>query len=179
MSATERRQFVAPLLADLAPGGQATTCRVCAEPIAEGEPRWTRAWHVEQAHERCGYLRADEHEPVERTRPGSFARYWTWRCPSCGLDAAQPRRPREGDPRECLRCRPRPELALGVVAELVGTTHVLVGRGKRARRVAVPAHSRVRVVDEHADGQHVLVELVDEVPGVERLVCSRVVLRSV
>lgn len=179
MSAAERRQFVAPLLAELVPGGQATTCRVCAEPIAEGEPRWSRAWHVEQAHERCTYLRADEREPVERTRPGTFARYWTWRCPACGLDAAQPRQPREGDPRECRRCRQPPALAPGVVAELVGTTHVLVGRGKRARRVTVPIYSRVRVVDEHADGQTVLVELVDTVPGVVRLVTSTIVLRPI
>lgn len=58
---------------------------------------------MEQAHETCGWFRADEGDPVERIKPGSFMRYWEWRCPDCGLDACGRAAPT--DEWRCGRCR--------------------------------------------------------------------------
>lgn len=100
-----RRAFVAPLHATLRPIGQSRPCRVCAETIEAGAPAWHRAWHVEFAHEACGYVKRGEEAPHECRKPGSFTTYWEWACPECGLDACAPKAPAPGRDLRCGRCR--------------------------------------------------------------------------
>jgi hypothetical protein len=120
----------------------AELCRVCSGAIRCGDRVRARQWHHEYAHEACGWLRPDEREPHERRRPGTVFAYWEWQCPACELDACSPRAPRDGDPRECKRCRPTPPLGEGVKVDTIVTLFFRVGRGKRPRTVNVPAYTR-------------------------------------
>ena len=78
------------------------TCRVCLEPVPARVPACLVPWRMGIAHELCGYLRPDEHEPHEVRVEGR--RWWAWRCPTCLRDAAAYERPSD-DARVCMRCR--------------------------------------------------------------------------
>ena len=134
-----RRQFYSPLLTETTTSAQSHVCRVCTEEIPAGELVLFRAWHVEYSHLSCKWIRDDEAEPHERTRPGTFQRYWEWRCPECGLDACSTREPDDGSEPRCSRCAPGQHvIALGARVELIVSIYVThrkrvrVDRGTRA-----------------------------------------------
>lgn len=143
-----RRQFFSPLLTAETTSAQAHVCRVCTEEIPAGSPVLFRAWHVEYSHLACKWVRDDEAEPHERVRPGSFNRYWEWRCPECGLDACSARQPDDVSERRCARCAPEQfTVALGARVELVSGIWVMQGR----RRIAVPRGTRAHVRELRTD----------------------------
>ncbi len=118
-------------------------CRVCRGIVERGELVRTREWSLEIAHAACGWLRlTDEHDRHEVRRPGTSFSFFEWRCPACGLDACSVRRPRDDDDPRCKRCRPLPELAVGVTVETIVPHRWRVIRGKRPRNVLVPAYTR-------------------------------------
>ncbi len=137
---------------------QETTCRVCTGMILIGDPIRVRDWHIDQSHAACGWLRADEHDVHERRRPGTSFAYFEWRCPMCGLDACSLRKPRDDDNPSCRRCRPRPELAVGVTVETIVPHQWRVGAGRRPRMVRVPAYTRGVVLKVTPDIAHVQLE---------------------
>ena len=105
-------------------------CRVCGEAIPSRAPAWLVPWRVGKAHEMCGYLTAEEND-VHLVRTEND-RWWSWRCPTCKLDATSEHKPEEGDPLECRRCF-RPELVVGslVAAANVGR-RAIVGKNQRS-----------------------------------------------
>lgn len=82
----------------------AVACRVCGVVLELGAPIRARQWHLEYAHEACGWFRPDEGALREARRPGTSFAYFEWRCPSCELDACAGRRPADGGDMRCARC---------------------------------------------------------------------------
>ena len=140
---TGRRQWISPLLTTESTSVQPHICRVCLEEIPAGTPVLFRAWHVEYSHVACNWIRPDEVEPHERTRPGSFSAYWEWQCPQCLRDACSPRAPDEATERRCTRCAPDQfVIALGARVELITGIKVRRRRGHAVLARGTRAHVR-------------------------------------
>lgn len=148
-TARDRRAFYSPLLTTETSSAQPHVCRVCRGDIEAGAPVLFRAWHVEYSHVECGWLRHDEYEPHERTRPGTFSGYWEWRCPTCLRDACSVRQPDEATERRCGRCAPEQyTVALGARVELVQSVRLRRRRG--SVEIARGTRAHVREVKETA-----------------------------
>lgn len=126
-------------------------CRVCKEPIRGGVHAFRkRQYCLEYAHEACGWFAPTEtRTPYMLTRPGTSFVYWQWECPSCGLDACAPRKPREDDPHECKRCRPTPKIEVGTMVETIEAQRVDMVQGKKSRSVRVDRYTRGKVTRVH------------------------------
>ena len=129
---------------------------MCSGPIKAGELTWRRAWHVEHAHEACGYVKRGEEAPHECRKPGSFATYWAWACTECGLDACSLKAPAGGSDMRCARCR---SVSDGDEALLVAD---IVVHGER-----FPAGKRVKVVEVLANEVDVVIGGLDRMPLVK------------
>lgn len=92
-----------PLESRLSTSHTGDVCRVCGGYVPAYSPAWLVAWRPGIAHEACGYLRADEAAPHEVAC--ELSRWWVWKCPKCGRDAAAHDAP-TGAPGPCMRCLP-------------------------------------------------------------------------
>lgn len=108
-------------------------CRVCRGPIEIDEPMRARAHALEYSHVTCGWLRADEHDVHEVSRPGTSFVFYEWRCVVCGLDACRPRRPVQS--MACIRCAPdRDAVMAGKRVAALSGMWCLVNRRRRTFR---------------------------------------------